>query len=163
MALLCNDVSHWLGASLESALKQTEDRFFSFQLCTKKVSYKEKLLSNLFFLLLNYFFLSGFWGLLGFLLLCTDNRGRTDITTYSGIHRHHPEKGTINQYASDYCQTSNIRCAKSQPQMFLVLPWSCLCPIYWSQVLSWEWRCSWSSADRWCSNYFWVINNFIAC
>ena len=24
---------------------------------------------------------------------------------------------------------------------------SCLCAIYWSQVLSWEWRCSWSSAD----------------
>ena len=37
-----------------------------------------------------------------------------------------------------------------------------LCPIHWSQVLSWEWRCSWSSADRHCSNYIWVINNFIA-
>ena len=24
------------------------------------------------------------------------------------------------------------------------------------------WRCSWISADRWCSNYIWVINNFIA-
>ena len=30
------------------------------------------------------------------------------------------------------------------------------------QVLSRDWRCSWSSADRWCSNYIWVINNFIA-
>ena len=29
-------------------------------------------------------------------------------------------------------------------------------------VLSWEWRCSWSSADRRCSNCIWVINNFIA-
>ena len=38
---------------------------------------------------------------------------------------------------------------------------SCLCPIHWSQALSWEWRCSWSSADRRCSNYIWVINNFI--
>ena len=28
------------------------------------------------------------------------------------------------------------------------------------QVLSGEWRC-WSSADRWCSNYIWVINNLI--
>ena len=46
--------------------------------------------------------------------------------------------------------------------MFLVSFCSCLCPIYWSQVLSWEWWCSWSSADRWCSNYIWVINNFIA-
>ena len=24
------------------------------------------------------------------------------------------------------------------------------------------WRCSWSSADRQCSNYIWVINNYIA-
>ena len=40
--------------------------------------------------------------------------------------------------------------------------WSCLCPIHWSQVLSRGWRCSWSSADRRCSNYIWVINNFIA-
>ena len=39
---------------------------------------------------------------------------------------------------------------------------SCLCPIYWSQVLSRELRCSWSSAGRRCSNYIWVINNLIA-
>ena len=32
--------------------------------------------------------------------------------------------------------------------MFLVSSCSCLCPIHWSQVLSGEWRCSWSSADR---------------
>ena len=25
-----------------------------------------------------------------------------------------------------------------------------------------EWRCSWSSADRRCSNYIWVIDNFVA-
>ena len=31
-----------------------------------------------------------------------------------------------------------------------------------TRCLSWEWRCSWSSADRRCSNYIWVINNFIA-
>ena len=46
--------------------------------------------------------------------------------------------------------------------MIVVLSCSCLWPIHWSQVLSWEWRCSWSSADRRCSNYIWVINNFIA-
>ena len=46
--------------------------------------------------------------------------------------------------------------------MFLVSPCGCLCPIHWSKVLSREWRCSWSSADRRCSNYIWVINNFIA-
>ena len=44
--------------------------------------------------------------------------------------------------------------------MFLVSSWSCLCSIHWSQVLSQEWRCIWSSADRRCSN-IWVIN-FIA-
>ena len=31
----------------------------------------------------------------------------------------------------------------------------------WSQILSGEWRCSWSSADRWCSNYIRVINNLM--
>ena len=44
--------------------------------------------------------------------------------------------------------------------MFLVSPCSSLCPVHWSQVLSREWRCSWSSADRQCSNYIWAINNF---
>ena len=39
---------------------------------------------------------------------------------------------------------------------------SCLCPIHWSQVLNQEWRCSWSSANRRCSDYIWVIKNFIA-
>ena len=29
-------------------------------------------------------------------------------------------------------------------------------------MLSREWRCSWSSADRRCSNYIWVIKSFIA-
>ena len=46
--------------------------------------------------------------------------------------------------------------------MFLVLSCSCLCTIHWSHVLSREWRCSWSSADRQCSIYIWVINNNIA-
>ena len=46
--------------------------------------------------------------------------------------------------------------------MILVSSCSCLCPTHWSQVSSREWRCSWSSADRRCSNYIWVINNSIA-
>ena len=28
--------------------------------------------------------------------------------------------------------------------------------------LIWEWKCSWSSADRRCSNNLWVVNNVIA-
>ena len=46
--------------------------------------------------------------------------------------------------------------------MFLVSSCSCLCPIHWSQVLNWERRCSWSSADRRCSNFIWVLKNYIA-
>ena len=47
-------------------------------------------------------------------------------------------------------------------EMFVILSCSCRCPIHWSQVLSQWWRCSWSSANRRCSNHIWVINNFIA-
>ena len=46
--------------------------------------------------------------------------------------------------------------------MFFILPCSCRCIIHWSQELSREWGCSWSSANRQCSNYIWVIINFIA-
>ena len=59
-----------------------------------------------------------------------------------------------------YCQISNIRCTKSQNWNVSRLSCRCLCPIHWSQVLSPSWRCSWSSTDRQCSNYIWVINNF---
>ena len=45
--------------------------------------------------------------------------------------------------------------------MSLVSSCSCLCPIHWSQVLSQEWRCSWSSAVRQCTNYIWVFSKFI--
>ena len=45
--------------------------------------------------------------------------------------------------------------------MFLVSSSIWLCAIYWSQLSSGEWRCSWSSADRRCSNCIWVINNLI--
>ena len=38
---------------------------------------------------------------------------------------------------------------------------SCLCTVHWSQVLSQEWRSSWSSSESRCSNYIWVITNFI--
>ena len=47
--------------------------------------------------------------------------------------------------------------------IFLVSSCSCPCPCHLSQALSREWRCSWSSADRRCSNYIWVMNNFISC
>ena len=46
--------------------------------------------------------------------------------------------------------------------MIVVSSCSCLCPSHWSHMLNREWRCSWSRADRRCSNYIWVVNNFIA-
>ena len=46
--------------------------------------------------------------------------------------------------------------------MFLISSGSCLCTMYWSQMLSGKWRCSWSSADRRCSNFIWVTNYLIA-
>ena len=61
-----------------------------------------------------------------------------------------------------YCKISNIRRTKSQNLNFFISSCSCLCAIYWSQVLSRKWRCSRSSANRRCSNYIWVINNLIA-
>ena len=60
-----------------------------------------------------------------------------------------------------YRKISNIRRTKSQTYMIPVSSCSCLFPIPWSQVLSQWWRCSWSSADRRCSNYIWVISKFI--
>ena len=39
--------------------------------------------------------------------------------------------------------------------MFLVSSCNWVCPIHWCQVLSREWRCSWSSF-----NYTWVVNIF---
>ena len=46
--------------------------------------------------------------------------------------------------------------------MFLVQSCSCLRPIHWSHVSIGKWKCSWSSTERRCSNYIWVINNVIA-
>ena len=61
-----------------------------------------------------------------------------------------------------YLKISNIRPTKSQnsnaSRHGLQLS---LCNIL-KPGLSGEWRCSWSSADRRCSNYIWVINNLTA-
>ena len=44
--------------------------------------------------------------------------------------------------------------------MFLVSCCSCLRSIHWRQVLSWEWRCSWSSADA-MNNHFCTIGEVL--
>ena len=61
-----------------------------------------------------------------------------------------------------YTKISNISRTKSQNLNDCRLVLHLFCPIYWSRVLSREWRCSWSCADRRCFNYIWVINNLIA-
>ena len=84
---------------------------------------------------------------------------------FSQLHQTYSLVPSIQSLKTSYHKISNIRRTKSENlsycRLVLQLPLSCLWPIHWSQVLSWEWRCSWSSADRWCSNYIWVINNFI--
>ena len=50
----------------------------------------------------------------------------------------------------------------TKTEIVLVSYCSYLCPIRWSQLISREWRCSWSSADRRCSNYIWVTTIVIA-
>ena len=57
---------------------------------------------------------------------------------------------------------SSLQYKPHQIPSFLVLSCGCLYRIPWSQMLSREWRCIWCSADTRCSNYIWVIDNFIA-
>ena len=70
----------------------------------------------------------------------------------------------LNVNLSSCYSTSPVKSFISAAQnrkMFLVS--SCNLPNpFWSQVLSQEWRFSWSSANRRCSNCIWLINNFVA-
>ena len=61
-----------------------------------------------------------------------------------------------------YRQTSNIRHTKSQNVNVSLLVLQLTLPNPLKQALSQEGRCSWSSTDRRCSNYIWVISSFIA-
>ena len=71
--------------------------------------------------------------------------------------------GESRSVNSDCRKVSNIKRNQiSKFKCFIVSSCSCLYSIRWSHVLSWEWRCSWSSAERRCSNYIWVINNLVA-
>ena len=67
----------------------------------------------------------------------------------------------ITYSSSGYHKISNISHTKSKNlnDSHLILQLSLPNPL--NQVLSREWRCSWTSANRQCSNYIWMINNFI--
>ena len=87
-------------------------------------------------------------------------------TSIRWLHHTHLGNGLIQTgflfswNVRNYRQIPNISRTKSQTDMFLILSCSSHRQIHWSHVLSREWRCSWSSADRRCSNYIWMINNF---
>ena len=75
---------------------------------------------------------------------------------------HNSPPGMMTRPKSDYRKISNIRRARYQNLNVLCLGMHLsLRNIYWNQVLSGGWRCSWSSADRRRSNYIWVINHLI--
>ena len=80
----------------------------------------------------------------------TESRENKTMGSHNGISH-------ISQ--SIYCKTSNIRCIKSQNLLSRLAVASAQSVDDWRR----EWKCSWSSADGWWSNYIWVINNFIAC
>ena len=80
------------------------------------------------------------------------------------------QRQCTSRHGTDLIWLGNVITIKSLIQaapnlktlMFLLS--SCIyhCPIHWNQGLSREWRCSWSSVHRRCSNYVWVINAYIA-
>ena len=80
-------------------------------------------------------------------------RGR-GIWIFVGVHPKCYEWMTYKHH-----KLSSISRTKSPK---LVLSYSCLCQLYWSWVFSREWKCSWSSAGRLCSNYIWAIMNLNA-
>ena len=92
-------------------------------------------------------------------------RLRTQVTSLVEFSVSHFQSDFTSQLDSShlaYRQVSNISTKNPNYQNILALSCGCLCRIPWSQMLSREWRCSWSSADRRCSNYISVIDNFIA-
>ena len=62
----------------------------------------------------------------------------------------------------NYHKISNIRHTKSPNLNVSGLVLKLSLPNPMKPDVSREWGCSWSSADRRCSNYIWVIDNFIA-
>ena len=66
-----------------------------------------------------------------------------------------------NVTAFSYRKASSINRTKYQHLIFPVSSCNCICPIDLSQVLSRQWRCSWSRVERRCCNYILVINNYI--
>ena len=109
-------------------------------------------------------FMSAWWLLLSQCWIGTMPLAANSLTALcTPCHMSHVMQYTYRVTTIKYTVKYLIKVAPNpQTHMILVSPCSCLCPIHWSQVLSREWRCSWSSADSRCSNYILVIDNFIA-
>ena len=73
-------------------------------------------------------------------------------------HRTHSEQFWVMK---KYRKISTISRAKSPKWCVSGLVLQLSFPIHWSQVLSREWICNWSSADRRCSNYIWVTKIYL--
>ena len=72
--------------------------------------------------------------------------------------------GSVGVLTMNRCQTNTVKpliSGSPNPKTQMLLVSSRLAVVHWSQVLSREWRCSWSSAESWCPSYIWEINNFI--
>ena len=105
------------------------------------------------------YFIRGLWqeGIVRWSIALVTVVHRTDCTLlpYASVN-------VKNNDSITYLQFSNISLTQSHNINVsgLILQLSLPNPL--KPGISWEWRCSWSSADRRCSNYIWVINNFIA-
>ena len=81
---------------------------------------------------------------------------------YNGKRQLHPSGADAEILLDNYRKISNISHTKFSNLNVSLSSYSCLSAPYYSQVLSREWSCNWSSACRRCSNYIWVIIIFIA-
>ena len=70
--------------------------------------------------------------------------------------------GTFGNQDRKYCQATNIKCTKSENLNVSRLILQLSLPIPLKPGVKSRMKCSWNSTDRRCSNYIWVINNFIA-
>ena len=95
-------------------------------------------------------------------ILCCDKLLSKVLTRVIPVawKQHDAVTGSLAKYV--YRKISNIRRTKSQTLNASRLGLQLSLRNILKPSVKWEWRCSWSSTDRRCSNYIWVINNYVA-